>query len=604
MPTREVYAQMSNRAYTRTDENRAPKPPGWDEIQYIRDGLLTGFSAGVYKSQSGNEIVIAFTGTNEWQAEDWLVGNIPSGISLPSFQVTQAMKLYLDVKAQNPGATITFTGHSLGAGLASLMAVFFNRTATVFDNAPFQASAVNPLTIGIYSAYMVANGYTDSDFFAYANGTDTFASREPNVTAYFLDGEALQGLRTSLTAIEGSSTPYVVGPQSHWNPIDRHSITLLTAAITSQSFNEMLYANPNALALFFDDSIYKRSLASSKERDFLSWLVNNQTINTAPLLDRFAADVAKLASVLPTDGAMHNALFVAAMDYYYLKDPAQTSAFFSVANGGLHFNFDDIGLGGYKSLPRLRAAIESMMATEWGTDKEFYSAYLLTQNAWHIQSGANPLSWVASSGATDKDAVVGGAGADVIDAGANSDVVLGGDGGDDITGGAGNDLMFGGAGFDTYRFAAGFGRDVVMDSDGGGRLMYGADQLTGGLKVSENEWQTDPIVGTPQFRYTLVADGAGGNSLVIKRVGSSDVVTSASVRAAARGQSAADAVQSAVNSKGGGAILLAAEAAGWAGLSLDCRRGVEGGRSRGDTGCRIRRIHWAGSGDGGLGLIP
>ena len=33
------------------------------------------------------------------------------------------------------------TGHSLGGGLASLMAVFFDRPATVFDEAPFEMSA-------------------------------------------------------------------------------------------------------------------------------------------------------------------------------------------------------------------------------------------------------------------------------------------------------------------------------------------------------------------------------------------------------------------------------------------------------------------------------
>ena len=57
-----------------------------------------------------------------------------------------------------------------------------------------------------------------------------------------------------------------------------------------------------------------------------------------------------------------------------------------------------------------------------------------------------------------------------------------------------------------------------------------------------------------------------------------------------------------MNSKGGGAILRAAEAAGWAGLSLDGRRGVEGrdfpvraGVSAA-SGCTGRGLATAGSG--------
>jgi putative lipase involved disintegration of autophagic bodies len=37
------------------------------------------------------------------------------------------MALYEEIRDQNPEADISFTGHSLGGGLASLMAVYFNR---------------------------------------------------------------------------------------------------------------------------------------------------------------------------------------------------------------------------------------------------------------------------------------------------------------------------------------------------------------------------------------------------------------------------------------------------------------------------------------------
>ena len=81
---------------------------------------------------------------------------------------------------------------------------------------------------------------------------------------------------------------------------------------------------------------------------------------------------------------------------------------------------------------------------------------------------------------------------------------------------------------------------------------------------------------------------------------------------AARSAGTAVAVPSALNSEGEDAIALAAEAAGWVGLCLACGRGGDGrdfpvragvsaagGRSGGAPG---RRIHWARSDDGGLGL--
>ena len=97
----------------------------------------SGFEASAY-SYDG-KIVIAFAGTNtdEWQ-DLWNNGNL--GLGSLSAQAIEAAKFYLDIKAQY-GDNIVFTGHSLGGGLASLMAVFFNRPAATFDEAPFKLAA-------------------------------------------------------------------------------------------------------------------------------------------------------------------------------------------------------------------------------------------------------------------------------------------------------------------------------------------------------------------------------------------------------------------------------------------------------------------------------
>ena len=68
---------------------------------------------------------------------DWWA-NVGGFFGVTLTQLEQAADYYLRVKnASSPGTTISFTGHSLGGGLASLLAVFFVETAVTFDQAPY-----------------------------------------------------------------------------------------------------------------------------------------------------------------------------------------------------------------------------------------------------------------------------------------------------------------------------------------------------------------------------------------------------------------------------------------------------------------------------------
>jgi pimeloyl-ACP methyl ester carboxylesterase len=140
------------RKVNQTDErltNRAPIPPGWTELtQFAISGSggasPSGFSAKVYKSTSG-EVVISYAGTEfggstDGTLSDFMSGNIPSVLGQRGQQMLQAAALYQQVRAVQ-GSNITFTGHSLGGGIASVMAVWFNQPAVVFAPAPFQACA-------------------------------------------------------------------------------------------------------------------------------------------------------------------------------------------------------------------------------------------------------------------------------------------------------------------------------------------------------------------------------------------------------------------------------------------------------------------------------
>lgn len=93
----------------------------------------------------GNEAVISFRGTeNQWddRTTDVFLSNfadsqIPQQV-YAAYYYTQAAIASLPV-----GTKITFTGHSLGGGLASIMARYFGGEAVVFDPAPNRGTALN-----------------------------------------------------------------------------------------------------------------------------------------------------------------------------------------------------------------------------------------------------------------------------------------------------------------------------------------------------------------------------------------------------------------------------------------------------------------------------
>ncbi|MGO9446883.1 MAG: lipase family protein, partial [Thiobacillaceae bacterium] len=157
MITTVEYALMAGAVYvsTRNIVNQLPAPPGWAPSKY--ESLDSGFEAVSFKQ--GSNIVISYAGTGT--AVDWLA-NVGSAFGVTTTQLEQAAEYYLEVKTANPGATISFTGHSLGGGLASLMAVFFNLPAVTFDQAPFANSATVAIATTLRTSLSIL-GYSDSD---------------------------------------------------------------------------------------------------------------------------------------------------------------------------------------------------------------------------------------------------------------------------------------------------------------------------------------------------------------------------------------------------------------------------------------------------------
>ena len=127
--------------------NILPEPAGWEKLTNPLP-VTNGFAYGVFRNSGTGEIVISYRGTDGLLPG--MLGadganNVALSQGLSSSQGQQAAKVYAEVLktygADAQGSNISFTGHSLGGGLASIMGVWFNRPAIVFDPAPFAATA-------------------------------------------------------------------------------------------------------------------------------------------------------------------------------------------------------------------------------------------------------------------------------------------------------------------------------------------------------------------------------------------------------------------------------------------------------------------------------
>ena len=124
----------------------------------------------------------------------------------------------------------------------------------------------------------------------------------------------------------------------------------------------------------------------------------------------------------------------------------------------------------------------------------------------------------ALEGEAGFDSLLGGAGSDNLYGGADGDTLYGGAGNDLLDGGTGNDFLHGGDGLDLYDFAAGWGADIIEDSDGRGSIQVaGFGTLTGegAIKLSPNTWKSadgkvlftvDPTSHQLAIRFVGVSD--------------------------------------------------------------------------------------------------
>ncbi|HLO62597.1 MAG TPA: hypothetical protein VK165_06490 [Azonexus sp.] len=543
------YMQFALGVYNATTENKIAPPAGWSFDQALwQPDRASGFSAGCYVN--GSEMVISYTGTNGgMDYANWFIG-----LGAPMNQIYEAVGYYFACKAAHPEATnITFTGHSLGGGLASLMSVYFNKLATVFDEAPFQIAALNPYVTDTVAAYMITKGYNDAAFSDYI----TFAglpalTRESNITHYYIEGEALGFPRFSFDTLMGSDNQIPLN-DSTAGSVDRHSMSLMLSFQLSSAFHQVAQALPDLVSMTLDGNLFAANPLDSKP-DLLRTFLRHQlgvagVVQPDDMLNRFAADMNTVVqaqsgrSVFYSSEMLLKTVIAFAMEKYYSEDtsgdPNAQQQLFEAVTGGLQFdtsringtitdakgyqryftnylNIDGVFTAGERNLIRSKIADMndwSVAVSESGmtaTDSKNKGAFMLGG------AGGDTLT-----GGTANDLLVGGRGSDTLDGGDGTDTLIGGKDGDTFTGSQGADALYGGTGSDTYNYTTGDGSDTIYDysgdgydGDGKGRIQYDGTGLSGGIGGdAEGEVKKATAGGTfksddDKYTYSWGGDGS------------------------------------------------------------------------------------------------
>jgi hypothetical protein len=562
--------------------NRSPLPPGWIELtQYAQNGSgptailggSNGFSARVYQGPDG-QIVISYGGTefpgvdtdnasSAGRNADFLNGNVPLAIGDRSSQELAAANLYLRVKADNPYADIDFTGHSLGGGLAGLMAVYFNEHAYVFDPAPFGFAAagifspiaevldlpLNPpgsaVTVRLFSdpansalAWLRVQlaGRSNVGALSSYNPSTDYEIRIQNVQASTVSGEVLETLLSSpnFRYIQSTTTHLFDDPSNALEAGWKHSIDLLAATELVPDLEVEAGKVPDALTKMFDTTLYGGA-PSDNRLIFVNKLVRNEVgvVNPANgtqlvpgngMLTSFTADLGVLGQIIGgISKSEQDALLAQEIEWYYWQGSDYAGQKFFTPNGNILQYTTATGDG-------LRGALDKA-----GSYANAWLDPMLPRSAQRINIDAYQQWSVAVSGGSSAmvqndlktQIFVGSDGDDTYTAGSQADLLLGAAGDDRLDGNGGNDRLYGGLGTDTYLFSGQFGKDVVVDQDGLGSIQIGGYFVGQANPNGRDTWRAKLANGDFVDLVVLTdSTSSTGKRLVINQVGDlADTIT-------------------------------------------------------------------------------
>lgn len=135
-PKDSQYAEMSSKVYSAEQGDVDKLKVGEYTLKKLHSDD-TGMKAALFVDGNNNQ-VLAYAGTDFTSWADWKA-NILQGMGFESAQYTNAIET-----ARSYGA-ITFTGHSLGGGLASAAAIYTGGNGVVFNAAGLHNNTLGDL---------------------------------------------------------------------------------------------------------------------------------------------------------------------------------------------------------------------------------------------------------------------------------------------------------------------------------------------------------------------------------------------------------------------------------------------------------------------------
>ncbi len=553
MTTAIEYALLAGAAYfsTRDAINRFPVPAGWiEDIAQRNADDQTGFEARAF--QKGTEIVISYSGTDP-NAAGLFSKDMQANLQIIrgdwTAQLQQAAEYYLEIKAANPAATITLTGHSLGGGLASLVGVFFGVGAQTFDQAPFakSATALSDNANALLSVLTAKRDASDNRVFSDAvlaplteflqlRGPSNPIPRSNLVNTIQVEGEVLHASLIGKVYDRIGNTPVSLSNGQTTDKTNLHSQSLLTAFLQSektapsgQAFNDATKTLTSLLPLLFDEKLYSTNVAS-EQRNFLDHLVRNETggiggiaVGGNALLTHFAADLQKLgANIAGPNVQAQNALIAQGIEWYYWQGTGYSGQKFFTQTGKLFQYTTAIGAGLTGAQDKAGAYVKlwiDPLSKAHGA-----SGVQTTYQQWSVNTGTEAVTATAVD-ATKSQIFIGGTGADTFTGGNKDDVMLAGAGNDTLTGGGGDDKLYGGGDDDTYHFNGTWGKDTVTDSDGKGAFQMDGKALTNFGGAGEREGYSFDMGGNVYANLDIQKSGNTYKATITKGTDTANTIT-------------------------------------------------------------------------------